>query len=140
MAVKKEQEREAVLEAAAGFYKALGAVLAGDVEPMKGVWSHADDVTYMGPGGAFCAGWAEALKEWEAQAAMKLGGVVKHDALRVAVGKDLAVVENREYGEAITVSGKGRRFSLRVTSVFRKEKGAWKMTGHHTDVLSYMKK
>ena len=49
---------------------------------MKKVWSHAEDVTYMGPGGGFRVGWSEVLKDWESQAAMKLGGKVEAAELR----------------------------------------------------------
>ena len=31
----------------------LNLMFAGDLGPMKDVWSHADDVTYMGPDGGF---------------------------------------------------------------------------------------
>ncbi|PYJ34671.1 MAG: DUF4440 domain-containing protein, partial [Verrucomicrobia bacterium] len=66
------------IEQAVGeFYTALNALFTGDVGPMKEVWSHANDVTYMGPGGGFQAGWDQVLKNWEEQAAMKLGGKVE---------------------------------------------------------------
>jgi hypothetical protein len=38
-------------------HEALNAILAGDVAPMAAVWSHGDDVTYMGPDGAIRIGW-----------------------------------------------------------------------------------
>ena len=36
--------------------------------------------------------------------------------------------------------GKPEKVQIRVTSTFRKEKAGWKMIGHHTDTLSYLKK
>lgn len=42
---------------------------------MDDVWSHADDVAYLGPDGGFQVGWKEILGEWEKQAAMKLAGM-----------------------------------------------------------------
>jgi len=44
-------DEQAVREAAAKFYSALNVMFSGDAGPMKDVWSHAADVTYMGPGG-----------------------------------------------------------------------------------------
>jgi len=41
-------DNKAVREAAEQFYFALYAMFAGDWKPIKKVWSHADDVTYMG--------------------------------------------------------------------------------------------
>ena len=42
-------DTKAVAEAVAGFYAALNTMFKGDLGPMLEVWSHADDVTYMGP-------------------------------------------------------------------------------------------
>ena len=42
-------DEKAVRETAAQFYRALNVMFAGELEPMKQVWSHAEDVTYMGP-------------------------------------------------------------------------------------------
>ncbi len=35
-------------QAADRLYDALNALFAGDLTPMRGLWSHADDVAYMG--------------------------------------------------------------------------------------------
>src|SRR5690242_1437080 len=70
-------DEKAVRAAAGQFYSALNKMFAGDLGEMTEVWSHADDVTYMGPGGGFQVGWAQVLESWKAQAAMKLGGSVK---------------------------------------------------------------
>ena len=43
-------EKEA-REAVAQFYTALNAMFTGDMKLMNDVWSHAADVTYMGPAG-----------------------------------------------------------------------------------------
>jgi hypothetical protein len=76
----------AVREAAAGFYSALDVFFTGDLGPMTKVWSHADDVTYMGPDGGFEVGWPQVLEDWKKQAAMKLGGRVEPQEMRVFVG------------------------------------------------------
>jgi hypothetical protein len=49
-------------QAADRLYDALNAMFAGDLTPMKALWSHADDVTYMGPGGGLQVGWKQVLK------------------------------------------------------------------------------
>src|ERR1700752_3065130 len=73
----EDTDQVAVAKAAAHFYAALNAMFTGDVAPMTAVWSHADDVTYMGPGGGFDVGWQKVRANWAAQAAKKLGGEVK---------------------------------------------------------------
>jgi ketosteroid isomerase-like protein len=133
-------DEKAVMNAVAQFYAALNAMFTGDLDQMKEVWSHADDVTYMGPGGGFQVGWNQVLKNWEAQAAMKLGGKVEAADMRITVGRDIAVTHNYEKGENTNARGELRKVSIRATNVFRKEGGKWKMIGHHTDLLPYLEK
>jgi ketosteroid isomerase-like protein len=130
----------AVAAAAEQFYVALNAMFAGDAEPMKEVWSHADDVTYMGPAGGFQKGWAEVLAVWVEHAAMKLGGKVTPERMEITVGQDLAITHNFEVGENYDKDGNLQKVSIRATNMFRKEDGQWKMIGHHTDLLPYLEK
>ena len=44
-------DETAVRAASEQFYDALNAIFRGDLTPMEEVWSHADDVTYMGARG-----------------------------------------------------------------------------------------
>ncbi len=135
-----EGEEKAVIEAVAQFYDALNAMFAGDLALMKEVWSRADDVTYMGPGGGFQIGWDQVLSSWEEQAEMKLGGEVRPEDMRITVGRDLAVTQNFEKGENVDAEGKPQKVSIRATNLFRKEDGKWKMIGHHTDLLANLAK
>jgi ketosteroid isomerase-like protein len=135
-----DDAKTAVLAATNGFYAALNKMFVGDLAPMKAVWSHADDVTYMGPTGQFEHGWSTVLKDWEGQAAMKLGGRVEPTEMQVIVGQDLAVVSDYEQGENTNANGKVEQLRLRATNIFRKEGGQWKMVGHHTDPLPYLAK
>ena len=59
---KAEQE---VREAVAQFYVALNVLFTGEMKPMNDVWSHADDVTYMGPAGGFWDGVPRCTDEME---------------------------------------------------------------------------
>ena len=133
-------EEKAVRSAVVQFYAALNTLFAGDVEQMKTVWSHADDVTYMGPGGGFQVGWDQVFDNWKAQAAMRLGGKVEAADMRITVGLDVAVTHNYEKGENTNARGEPQKVSIRATNVFRKEDGKWKMIGHHTDLLPYLEK
>ena len=132
-----QSDEKAVLQASDDFYAALNSMFEGKVEPMNAVWSHADDVTYMGPDGKFTVGWNQVRADWERQAAMKLGGTVQPDRIHATIGQDLATVECYEIGENF-VDGKPQKVSLRATNVFRKEDGQWKMIGHHTDTLPFL--
>jgi len=134
------ESRSAVLAVNAQFYAAINKMFTGDIGPIKAVWSHADDVTYMGPTGQFERGWSTVAKDWEGQAALKLGGHVEPVEIQVVVGQDIAVVSDYEQGENTNANGKVERLRLRATNVYRKEAGQWKMIGHHTDPLPYLNK
>ncbi len=110
----------------------------GNIEPMKEVWSHADDVTYMGPTGGIKIGWQEVLSDWQSQADMKLGGTVNPQDMKIYVGSNLAITVNYEKGSNINAEGKPQEVSIRATNTFRKEDGKWKMIGHHTDLLPFL--
>jgi ketosteroid isomerase-like protein len=132
--------KAAVQAANEQFYAALNKLFTGDAAAIKAIWSHADDVTYMGPTGGFDHGWSAVLKNWEGQAALKLGGRVDPVDVQIVVGTDVAVVSNYEQGENTNANGKTERLKLRATNMFRKEHGHWKMIGHHTDPLPYLNK
>ena len=132
------QNEEAVKSATDQFYVALNAMFKGDLEPMKAVWSHADDVTYMGPAGGMRIGWADVLTDWQAQAALNLGGKVEPLDYHMTVGQHIAVVINYEEGENAAANGDPLKVSIRATHTFRKEKGEWKMIGDHTDLLPFL--
>jgi ketosteroid isomerase-like protein len=132
-------DEKAVRQATAQFYAALNALFTGDVQPMTDVWSHAADVTYMGPGGGFQVGWKQVLANWQKQAAKKLGGSIKPAKMQLAVGRDIAITQNYEEGENTSAeNGRPQKVSIRATNVFRKENGKWKMIGHHTDLLPFL--
>jgi len=139
-ALAAEKDEQGVRQAVAQFYTALNTMFTGELGPMREVWSHANDVTYMGPGGGFQVGWDQVLAEWETQAAKKLGGKVEPADMRITVGQNLAIVSDIEKGENTNAAAKVEKVSIRATNSFRKEGGKWKMIGHHTDLLPYLAK
>ena len=135
-----ETDEDGVKQAVAEFYAALNKMFTGEVAPMKAVWSHADDVTYMGPNGGFQKGWPAVEKIWDENAALKMGGKVAPAEMEIRVGEDLAIVSNYEEGENNDAEGNVVKVRIRATSLFRKEDGKWKMIGHHTDLLPFLSK
>lgn len=140
ISVASAGDDETVAKAVAQFYVALNTMFTGDVTPMKDVWSHQDDVTYMGPVGGMQVGWDQVEEYWQGQAALKLGGHVSPADMQVTIGQTLAVTSNFENGENTNAKGETQKISIRATNTFRKENGEWKMIGHHTDLLPYLVK
>jgi ketosteroid isomerase-like protein len=126
-----------VTQAVADFHEALNVMFTGDPAPMKAIWSHEEDIAYMGPMGDHHVGWSEIGPIWDAQAAKKLGGKVGVAELSVIAGPEVGVATYLEKGENI-IDGEPRPVSIRTTTSFRKEAGRWKVIGHHTDTLPYL--
>jgi len=119
------------------FHDALNALFTGDATPMKAVWSHADDVTYMGPVGGMQVGWSQVETYWDKRAAKKLGGKIDPMELHITASPTLAVVHYYEKGEN-AIDGKPQPVNIRATTTLRKERGEWKVIGHHTDLLAHL--
>jgi ketosteroid isomerase-like protein len=132
-------DTQEVKAAVATFHDALNVLFKGDAAPMKAVWSHADDVTYMGPVGGMQVGWSQVEPYWDKQAAKKLGGKVDPVDVHITASPTLAVVHYYEKGENV-IDGKPQPVNIRATTTFRNEGGQWKVIGHHTDTLAYLQK
>jgi uncharacterized protein (TIGR02246 family) len=113
----------------------LNAMLNGDPEPFAALYSHKDDVTYMGAEGTYRAGFEAAYADWRAQAEKSTGGEVEGADIHVVVSGDMATAAHITKGSVKQPNGEMAPTFLRETSVFRKEDGQWRMTGHHADVV-----
>jgi ketosteroid isomerase-like protein len=133
-------ERKDVEQATKRFYESLNTLFTGDASDMKEIWSHADDVTYMGPAGGFQVGWEQVSAIWDHQAALKLDGQVEPFDTQLIVSGDLAVTQCIERGNNVDAWGTLLPVSIRATTIFRKENDAWKVIGHHTDLLPALQK
>ena len=131
-------DTQGVERATAQFYKSLNLLFAGDSSAMKQVWSHSDDVTYMGPAGGMEIGWQRVSANWDAQAALRLGGEVVPDEIHTTFANEMAVVQCREVGHNLDTQGRPVQVSIRATNIFRKENAQWKMISHHTDLLPFL--
>jgi ketosteroid isomerase-like protein len=123
-----------VRQASDRFYSALNRMLSGDAGPMMDaqVWSHSPDVTTMHPIGEREVGWEDLKGPWQGVASMCTGGQVAIKNQLIRVGGDLAYEIGTESGEA-TMAGQTVSFGQRVTNVYRREGGDWKIVHHHTD-------
>lgn len=128
-----------VLSAVDAFYASLNTLFAGDGDSMKEAWSHADDVSYMGPEGAYLIGWERVGPVWDAVAAAKIGGHVSPQDVHTVVSGNLALVTCVESGENV-VNGASETVKIRSSTVFRNGDGKWKVVHHQTDLLKFLEK
>ncbi len=115
----------------------LNAMLNGDPKPFAEIYSHADDVMYMGAEGSYRIGWQAIYADWSAQAAASSGGEVKAIDVHVVVSGDMAMASHVTTGPVQQPDGKMNDNYVRETSVFRREDGKWLMIGHHADGIPY---
>jgi len=131
-----DTDEQGVIDATAGFYEALNAMLAGDPKPLAGVYSHADDVTYMPAEGGLLVGWEQVFADWSKQAAASRGGSAKPGPVHVVAGADLGISLAETIGAVTAADGSEQQVRLRESSAFRREGGEWRMISHHADDLS----
>ena len=125
------------------FYQTLEQVrtanqhfLAGDSAPYKACWSHTDEVTIFGGWGAYEKGWEQVGPRLDWAAARFLEGHRSIELLSIALSGDLAYTVWIERGETHVVgSDELRPSGLRVTHIFRREEGAWKVIHRHADAI-----
>ncbi len=128
-------DQHAVRQAVDQWFVVLNAMLNGDPKPFAELYSHADDVTYMGAEGTYRIGWQATYADWTAQAKKSSGGKVTGADIHIVVSGDMAAAQHYTKGDVRMPDGKIVNSVVRETSVFRKENGAWKMISHHADGL-----
>jgi hypothetical protein len=61
-------DEQAVRAAVDQWFVALNAMLNGDPKPFAELYTHGEDVTYMGAEGTYRVGWEATYADWKAQA------------------------------------------------------------------------
>lgn len=128
-------EREDFLEwVGARLRDAEVALHNGDSGPRRAIWSTSDPVTVFGA-------WMDANGAAEA---FQLFGRLEdsfsdctsytHEVISADVSGDLAYTVGYEH-TAASVQGEPRKYTLRVTQIYRRENGEWKVFHRHADTV-----
>ena len=119
------------------YVSAQNAFQREDAEPIKTLWSHADDVTLFGALGGHERGWAAIGSRLSQVARMNTGGAHQGaDVLATIVGTDLALMVRIEHiADSGAGAGAGAITHLRVTHSVRCESGGWRIVNRHADPL-----
>jgi ketosteroid isomerase-like protein len=112
------------------------AIHSGDSEPRKALWSHEDPVTVLGAFGVAASGWAECREVFDWLATVFTGSEsFELEIVAAGVSGDLAYTVGYEHSVASREGGPMRTNLLRVTHVYRRENGEWKIVHRHGDGL-----
>ena len=119
------------------FYSALNRMLNGDAGPLGDIWSHSATVTTMHPIGGREVGWDQVRGSWEQLAQLATQGQVRLSDQLIQVAGDVAYELGVEHPQ-LTLGGQPVTGDIRVTNIYRRESGAWKIVHHHTDTAQSM--
>lgn len=126
-----------VRKASTQFYAALASMIDGDATPLSGIWSHSATVTTMHPIGGRQVGWDAVRGSFEQVAGIATGGHAELRDQRIQVAGDMAYEVGVESGQ-VTIAGEQVAIEQRVTNVYRREAGQWRIVHHHTDLSPAM--
>ena len=126
-----------VREASKQFYAGLNRMANGDPGPLASIWSHGEAVTTMHPIGGREVGWDAVRGSFEQVARLASDGKIDLNDQLVQVAGDVAYEVGVEKGQ-FTLAGQRVTIEQRVTNIYRREGGEWKMAHHHTDISPAM--
>jgi ketosteroid isomerase-like protein len=120
------------------YHRAGIAITNGDPEVYKRLYSRRDDVTLANPFGPTALGWSQVSARLDAAAAnYRDGEAVGFENVSTVVTSDLAyTVEIESYRARVGDAADVAAVALRVTTVFRREDGAWKVVHRHADPIT----
>jgi ketosteroid isomerase-like protein len=120
------------------YHQSVAAFIAGNPNVQKPLWSRSDDVTLANPLGPPVKGFEPMWRHAETASALVSGGedytfepisVVETADLAYEVGIQRNTVRLGDAPEKLPVS-------LRVTTIFRREDGEWKIVHRHADSIT----
>jgi ketosteroid isomerase-like protein len=125
-------------ELLARYHRAADAFSRGDPDPVKELYSEADDVTLANPFGPARRGHKAVMHALDyASSRMSAGQVAGFDELARYTSDELATILEVEHWRArIGERDSVESFDLRVTTTFRREEGEWKVVHRHADPIS----
>jgi ketosteroid isomerase-like protein len=119
------------------YHEALDVFMRGRPDPLKALFSRADDVVLANPFGPAVRGWEPASAGLDyASSRFSDGELLGFDRLASYVADDLATIFEVEHGKVSVGGGPVTEWVLRTTTTFRREDGTWKVAHRHADPIS----
>lgn len=117
--------------------QAARAYVRGDAVPLGRMTARTSPATFFSPWGDYCQGAEDVWSRYERDAAaFEPGSDSSFEILHMAAGDGIAYWVGFQRATArMRGSPTPVQFNLRVTEVFRREAGQWKMIHRHADEL-----
>ncbi|HEV2124776.1 MAG TPA: SgcJ/EcaC family oxidoreductase [Chloroflexota bacterium] len=123
-------------EAVEAYRRALNAICKGDPQPVLELFSRRNDVTLANPLGPPRRGRTEVETATKDAATHFRGGNSSFEEVSRYTTPDLGYVLHLERAEVKLGAGdEMARISLRVTTIFRREEGIWRVAHRHADPI-----
>ncbi len=132
-------EAASFMESVRDFERAQARFINGDPSAWKERSAHAEDATVFGAFGGSEKGWKEVgpRYDWASGQFQNSGATQTIEYLNTGVSGDLAFTVAIERQVArIGTQGASTPRALRVTQIFRRDGGAWKLLHRHADPLA----
>jgi len=105
----------------------------GDVEPRLALWSRTDPVTLFGAKMS-AAGWADLEPTFRKVASWFSESTdYQFEVIAAGASGDLAYTVGYEHNR-VKMNGEPGTYTLRVTHIYRRENGQWRIVHRHGDV------
>jgi len=120
------------------YHLALDEYVKGNLEPVKRLFSHREDVTLANPLGPPVRGWEQVAAAAERAASQfSEGESVGFEIVAKYVTPELAYLVEVHRGKARFGARQDiAPFALRLTTIFRPEDGTWKVVHRHADPIT----
>ncbi len=120
------------------YHLALDEYVKGNLEPVKMLFSHREDVTLANPLGPAARGWEQVAAAAERAASQfSEGESVGFEIVAKYVTPELAYLVEVHRGKARFGARQDiAPFALRLTTIFRPEDGTWKVVHRHADPIT----
>jgi len=135
--MSNEDPDASVTATIARLHAAMAKVANGDVSEIKALYSHSDDATSFYGWGGYEKGWQAVSQRWDWAGAQFKGGTVRYENVSTVFTAELFYVtdieafENQRVADTADITG----WSNRVTHIFRREDGEWRLLHRHGNRL-----
>ncbi|MER8476077.1 nuclear transport factor 2 family protein [Mesorhizobium sp. M1163] len=117
---------------------AADAFVKGDPEPLKDLYSRRNDVVIANPFGPAAKGWEKVAATMDRAATnYQDGEATGFERISEYATADLGyIIEVERFRSKVGGGDKLVPIALRVTTIFRREEGAWKIVLRHADPIT----
>jgi ketosteroid isomerase-like protein len=126
-----------VRKASSQFYSGLNKMANGQTNALANAWSHSNSVTTLHPIGGRQVGWEAVKESFDQVANLASEGKVELKDQLIHVLGDVAYEVGTEQAQ-FKLAEHEIKAEIRVTNIYQRENGLWKIVHHHTDISPAM--